>query len=65
MRQQALAGFNIGGGAVGFLSQNTGVRFDLRYYSTLHDTEPIPVTLGDAPVHLRYMTFSVGVVIRR
>jgi hypothetical protein len=26
-----LRGLNIGGGAVGFFSQNTGVRFDLRY----------------------------------
>jgi len=60
-----LAGFNIGGGAVGFFSQNTGVRFDLRYFSTLHDTEhEPPITLAD-PVHLRYMTFSVGLVIRR
>jgi len=59
------AGFNIGGGAVGFFSQNTGVRFDLRYFSTLRgkEREP-PITLGD-PVHLRYMTLSVGVVIRR
>jgi hypothetical protein len=61
------AGFNIGGGAVGFFSQNTGVRFDLRYFSTLHATEhesDPPITLGD-PVHLRYMTLSVGLVIRR
>lgn len=60
-----LAGFNIGGGAVGFFSQNTGVRFDLRYYSTLHETERPGDTTENAPVHLRYMTFSVGVVIRR
>ena len=41
------------------------MRFDLRYFSTLHgkEREP-PITLGD-PVHLRYMTLSVGVVIRR
>jgi hypothetical protein len=58
-----LAGFNIGGGAVGFFSQRTGVRFDLRYYSTVHGTDHGPVAIGD--VHLRYMTASVGVVIRR
>jgi hypothetical protein len=57
------AGFNIGGGAVGFFSQRTGVRFDLRYYSTVHGTDHGPVAIGD--VHLRYMTASVGVVIRR
>jgi hypothetical protein len=60
-----LAGFNIGGGAVGFFSQNTGVRFDLRYFSTLHETERPGDTAENAPVHLRYMTLSVGVVIRR
>jgi hypothetical protein len=60
------AGFNIGGGAIGFFSQNTGVRFDLRYYSTLHSTErPDLSTLTNDPIHLRYMTLSVGVVIRR
>jgi hypothetical protein len=58
-----LAGFNIGGGAIGFFSQRTGVRFDLRYYSTVHGTDHGPVAIGD--VHLRYMTASVGVVIRR
>jgi len=59
------AGFNIGGGVIGFFSQNTGVRFDVRYFSTLHETErDAPITFGD-PIHLRYMTLSVGVVIRR
>jgi hypothetical protein len=59
-------GFNIGGGAIGFFSQNTGVRFDLRYFSTLHDTERSGIaTSQNEPVHLRYMTLSVGVVIRR
>ena len=60
------AGFNIGGGAIGFFSQNTGVRFDLRYFSTLHETERSDIaTNRSEPVHLRYMTLSVGVVIRR
>jgi hypothetical protein len=60
------AGFNIGGGVIGFFSQRTGVRFDVRYFSTLHDTErdPVVTARGD-PVHLRYMTASIGVVIRR
>jgi hypothetical protein len=63
--QANLAGFDIGGGAVGFFSQRTGVRFDFRYYSTLHDTDRGPgVTLG-GDVHLRYFAASVGFVIRR
>lgn len=57
-----LFGYNIGGGAIGFLSQNTGVRFDLRYYSTVRGTDHGPIAFGD--VHLRYMTASVGLVIR-
>jgi hypothetical protein len=59
-----LAGYNIGGGAVGFLTRRTGVRFDLRYYSTIKGTDHGPITLGDPLVRVRYMTLSVGVVIR-
>jgi hypothetical protein len=58
------ASFDIGGGAVGFLSQRTGVRFDVRYHTTVHGTEAAPgVANGDA--HLRYLTAAIGVVIRR
>jgi hypothetical protein len=57
------AGLNIGGGAVGFLSAHTGVRFDFRYYSTLHSYDLGGEALGTA--HLRYLTLSVGVVLRR
>ena len=60
-----IAAFNIGGGAIGFLSKRTGVRFDLRYYNNLPQSDascPIAIRAG---CHLRYMTPSVGVVIRR
>jgi hypothetical protein len=57
------AGYNVGGGAVGFLSARTGVRFDLRYYSSLHRPDQGPVALG--PVHLSYLTASIGIVLRR
>jgi hypothetical protein len=57
-------GFNIGGGAVGFLSQRTGLRFDVRYHSTLNRArEEDPPSIG--PVHLRYVTASIGIVFRR
>jgi len=59
-----LFGYNIGGGAVGFFSQRTGVRFDLRYYSTVRPTDEGGVTIEDR-VRLRYMTASIGVVFRR
>jgi hypothetical protein len=58
-----LLGYNIGGGAIGFFSRTTGVRFDARYYGTVRGSDRGPIALGD--VYLRYMTLSVGVVIRR
>ena len=62
-----LLGYNIGGGAMGYFSNRTGVRFDLRYYSTVKGTdirsEDGAVAFGN--VHLRYMTATVGLVIRR
>jgi hypothetical protein len=58
-----VAGFNIGGGAVGYFSKTSGVRFDVRYYSNFQGVDEGPIALGD--VHLRYMTATVGFVIRR
>ena len=55
-------GFNIGGGAIGFLSERTGLRFDFRYHSTLRRGDEAPAF---GPVHLRYLTASVGIVFRR
>ena len=57
------AGFNIGGGAVGFLTEHTGVRFDLRYYTNIHRQAPRGAAVG--PVHVRYMVASIGLVFRR
>ena len=57
------AAFNIGGGAIGFFSQSVGVRFELRYFSTLHGTErPASEVVGEA--RLRYMVTSVGLTFR-
>ena len=58
-----MSAYNIGGGAIGFLSARTGVRFDLRYYNSLGSSDPNAACLG--PCQLRYMTASVGVVLRR
>ena len=57
-----MVGYNLGGGAIGFFSRRTGVRFDLRYYNNLTSPDS-PAAIG--PVQLRYMTASVGVVLRR
>jgi hypothetical protein len=57
-----LLGFNVGGGAIGFITPRTGVRFDLRYYSNLRRTDQGPVAFGR--VHLSYLTASIGIVFR-
>lgn len=59
-----VAGFNVGGGAIGFLTERTGLRFDVRYHSTLNFDADAPV-IPVGPVHLRYVTASVGIVFRR
>jgi len=56
-----LLGYNVGGGAIGFINDHTGLRFDLRYYSSLSRTDEA-VALG--PVRLRYWTGTVGVVLK-
>jgi hypothetical protein len=60
--KRTMSAFNIGGGAIGFLSKRTGLRFDVRYHSTLSRSSD---ELSFGPAYLRYMTASVGVVIRR
>ena len=58
--------FNIGGGAIGFLSQGTGVRFDFRYHGGLrHDPGKDAESVVGPDLHLRYMTAQIGLVIRR
>lgn len=59
-------GYNFGFGAIGFFSERTGVRFDLRYHSTMRrSSDQIVTETNTDEAYLRYMTFSVGVVIRR
>ena len=62
-----LWGVNIGGGAVGFLSDHVGVRVDLRYFqniSSVPEEDLGRLTLGD-PLRLRYWTASFGVVFKK
>ena len=60
--RENLLGYNIGGGAVGFVTPRTGLRFDLRYYSNLKPSDESGVSFGR--VRLSYWTGSVGVVFR-
>lgn len=56
-----LLGFNIGGGAVGFITEHTGLRFDLRRFGG-RASEDLDVAVG--PVRVNYWTATVGVVFR-
>jgi hypothetical protein len=58
----SLLGYNIGGGAVGFLNDRVGLRFDLRYFSNLKPSDDPENAIGR--VHLSYWTGSVGVVLK-
>ena len=60
--REHLLGYNVGGGAVGFITNRTGLRFDLRYYSNLKPSDESGVSIGR--VRLSYWTGSVAVVIR-
>jgi hypothetical protein len=59
-------GMNVGGGAVGFLTDRTGVRFDLRYFKNVRgiDLEERGEPISVGPVQLRFWTLSFGVVIK-
>ena len=59
-----LWGYNIGGGAVGFLSDRIGLRFDLRYFSEVRPKDDPEIDFSFGPVELSYWTTSIGVVIR-
>ena len=64
---QNLLGMNIGGGAVGMLSERIGVRFDFRYFRNIKGVSAedldFPVTGGES-VRLRYWTIGFGLVIK-
>jgi hypothetical protein len=57
-----LLGYNIGGGAVGFLTDRVGLRFDLRYFSNLKPSTDTDAAIGR--VHLSYWNAAVGVVLK-
>jgi hypothetical protein len=55
-------GYNVGGGAVGFITDRTGVRLDLRRYSYVKSRDLQGVSVDRE--NLSYWTASVGVVFR-
>jgi hypothetical protein len=56
-------GIDIGGGAIGFFSKHTGMRFDLRYYRRIG--APSQQLLPTDKPQVSFMTASVGIVLRR
>ena len=60
-------GYNVGGGAVGFLTNRVGLRFDLRYFRHVppgpEKTDDMQVVSGDR-VQLHYWTATVGLVLK-
>jgi hypothetical protein len=62
-----LPAYNVGGGAVGFLTNRVGLRFDLRFYRTLppgEEPRPLQETGDLLRVHVHYWTGTVGVVFK-
>jgi hypothetical protein len=62
-----LPAYNVGGGAVGFLTNKVGLRFDLRFFRTLPPGEkPGEMTVIDEGDHVRlhYWTGTIGVVFK-
>ncbi|HEY2433570.1 MAG TPA: hypothetical protein VGI12_12920 [Vicinamibacterales bacterium] len=61
-----MPGFSIGAGAIGFFSQGTGIRFDVRYHGGLRrDPGSNPLNGTSSDLRLHYMTAEIGLVIRR
>lgn len=62
-------GYNVGGGAVGFLSDRVGLRFDLRFFRTLPpgkepNGDSIVTNDGVSRLRISYWTAAVGVVFK-
>ena len=55
-------GFNVGAGAIGFISPRTGVRFELRHFRTFERQEALS---GEVLPRLSFWRATVGIVIRR
>lgn len=58
-----LLGYNVGGGATGFLTDKTGLRFELRYFSNLKPSDS-PEAIAIGRVQLSYWNANVGVIFR-
>ena len=68
--QGNVLGYNVGGGAVGFLSDRVGVRFDLRYFQHVPPgkessaNDPNFPVFEDDRVRMHFWTGTIGVVFK-
>lgn len=59
-----LLSVNVGGGVMGFFTERTGVRFDLRYFTSLGEPE-VATRASFGGAQLSHWRASVGLVLRR
>jgi hypothetical protein len=59
-----LLGLNVGGGAIGPLSDRVSIRFELRHFSNLTEPGEPAVTIDGEPARLRFWRAAVGVSLR-
>jgi hypothetical protein len=57
-----LFGFTLGGGAVGFLSPRTGVRWDIRYFRNVSGEQADPLALGST--WISFWRANISLIIR-
>lgn len=62
--RQRLFAANVGGGAVGFITDRTGIRFDLRFFSNVRNVADTEAVTLSGRKHLRFWMGSVGLVLR-
>jgi len=59
---ESMGGYNVGGGAIGFINPRTGFRFEIRHFRSLEST-PNELT-AETSARLSFWRATVGVVIR-
>jgi len=63
-QSKALAAYNIGGGAVGFLTSQVGLAWDVRRFGTLKASRAVPGTTTDGTARLSFWRASMALVVR-
>jgi outer membrane protein with beta-barrel domain len=59
-----LFGLNVGGGAIGPVTNRVSIRFDLRHFSNLTGPRAPGLTIDNEPANLNFWRATVGVVFR-